>query len=223
MEITCASCSTRLSIPDESLPKDVPVVMAKCPQCQAPIEIKIPTLASGAPEAASAPAAAPSAPVDAPAPDGSEVAPDEEFVAGRKLAMACLDSEQAQTAVKAALEAMGYVVHSPAKPAEAIARLRHNKYEVLILHEEFGGSAQDNPVLKAVAPMAMSQRRHMCMGLVGKEYRSLDNMAAFARSVNFVVAERELGKIEAITRHAVAENDAFYRLFREAIHEAGRV
>jgi hypothetical protein len=47
-------------------------------------------------------------------------------------------------------------------------------------------------------------------------------MAAFAKSVNFVVAERELNKLSGILRQAVTENDQFYRVFRESLREAGR-
>jgi hypothetical protein len=62
----------------------------------------------------------------------------------------------------------------------------------------------------------------MCVGLIGKQFRTLDNMTAFVKSVSFVVAEREIAKIKAITRQAVAENDQFYRVFREALREAGK-
>ncbi|MFA5138270.1 MAG: hypothetical protein WC728_03475 [Elusimicrobiota bacterium] len=257
MEITCGKCATKLSIPDDKLPKGVPSVTGKCPKCQSPIEIRIqpppaqPPAAEATqplkPEPAPAePAAPPSAskeeatqpvapPEPAPAPQPSAPPPpapeappppaaltDEDFAEGRKLAMACFDSAEAQSQVKAALEEAGYTVHAPANPQEAVLRLRRTRYEVLILGEEYGGSAENNPVLKAIQPMAMALRRHMCVGLVGKSLRTLDNMTAFARSVNFVVAERELGKIKAITRQAVADNDQFYRIFREALVDAGR-
>jgi predicted Zn-dependent protease len=48
-------------------------------------------------------------------------------------------------------------------------------------------------------------------------------MAAFAQSVNFVVAERDLSKLKAIVNEAISENDQFYRVFREALHEAGKL
>lgn len=227
MEITCGSCATKLAIPEENLPKGVPVVMAKCPKCQHPIEIKIgpsaqaPAVVSEpSPEPAPAPAPKPN-PAPAPAPEPME-ATEEEFVEGQRLAMACFDSTEAQAAVKTALEGLGYTVRTPAKPQEAVARLRRSKYEVLILQESYGGPG-GNPVLSALQPMAMSFRRHMCVGLVGEKLRTMDNLAAFALSVNFVVAEKELGKIQSIVRHAVAENEVFYRLFKEALHEAGRV
>ena len=89
-------------------------------------------------------------------------------------------------------------------------------------YEAYGGSAENNLVLQTIQPMAMPLRRHMCVGLVGKSFRTLDNMLAFVKSVSFVVAERELVKIKAITRQAMTANDQFYRVFREALRDAGK-
>ena len=78
-------------------------------------------------------------------------------------------------------------------------------------------------VLQTIQPMAMALRRHMCVGLVGTQFRTFDNMMAFAKSVNFVVGECELPKIKGIARQAVAENDQFYRVFRESLRDAGKM
>ena len=153
---------------------------------------------------------------------GALASTEDDFVEDQKLALICFDEPQRQAGVKAALEALGYTVHVPAKPADAIQRLRKNKYEIVLLHEAYGGSVENNVVLQTIQPMAMPLRRHMCVGLVGKSFRTLDNMMAFAKSVSFVVAERELGKIKAITHQATTANDQFYRVFREALRDAGK-
>lgn len=198
MDIICQSCSTKLSIPDDKLPKNVPSVTAKCPKCQKPVEIKL----QG--EASAAVVAAP--------PEAGEL------LAGSKLAMACFEDAQKLADAKAALESLGYKVLTPAKGPEAVAALRRGKFEVLLLHEGFAEGA----VLKTIQPMAMAQRRHACVLLVGKAFKTHDNMAAFAQSVNFVVAEQDLGNIKTIIEQAVLDNDQFYRVFRESLHESGR-
>lgn len=252
MQITCGSCSTNLSIPDDRLPKGVPLVHANCPKCQYPMEIRIPQpgdepapaparkpepAAEPAPApAASAPAPAPAPvpeapPAEAPAPAAAAAPPTprapeelpapppatEDFSADRKLAMACFADPALLALAKEGLEAAGYSVHLPAKSVDALHWLRRGKYEVVLIHEDF-----DARFLKALQPMAMSMRRHLCIGLVGKTLTTMDNMAAFAASVNFVAAERELDKIKGIARQALADNDQFYRIFREAVHDAGK-
>ena len=124
--------------------------------------------------------------------------------------------------MKTSLDGLGYTVHIPLTPDDAVHRVRANHYELLILHEEYGGTTESNLVLQTIQPMTMVLRRHMCVGLVGREFRTFDYLTAFTKSVNFVVAERELSKIRGIVRQAVAENDQFYRVFRESMRNAGK-
>ena len=148
---------------------------------------------------------------------------EDEFVEDRKLALICIDSAPHRATVKTALDGLGYTVHIPLKPEDAVQRVRANRYDLVIIHEEYGGSKESNLVLQTIQPMAMALRRHMCVGLVGTQFRTFDNMMAFAKSVNFVVGEWELPKIRGITRQAVAENDQFYRVFRESLRDAGKM
>jgi predicted Zn finger-like uncharacterized protein len=219
MVVTCPACSSKLSIPDEKVPKDA-VFTVTCPKCQGKIQAS-----SKRPEAEAAPSPPPPAESVAPAAAPVESPPpteEEEFVENRRLALVCLDQPQFQAMARTALAGLGYTVQVAVKPADALERMRQNRYEVLVLHEEYGGAAEGNVVLQAIQPMAMSLRRHLCVGLVGKQFRTFDHMTAFAKSVNFVVAERELSKLGGIVRQAATENDQFYRVFRESLREAGR-
>ncbi|MBI5624608.1 MAG: zinc-ribbon domain-containing protein [Elusimicrobia bacterium] len=209
MDISCNSCSAKLVLPDVQVPKGVDSFKVKCPKCQGAIQVQVGKPAEGAPAQS--------------APKSYVPAGDTDFVEGRKLAMVCLDAVASRAAVQAALETMGCTVHVPASGEEAVLRLRRNRYELLIVHEAYGGAPDQNLVLKTLQPMGMALRRHICVGLVGKEVLTLDHMTAFAKSVNFVVAEKDLDKAGVIIRQAAADNDQFYRGFREALKEAGRV
>jgi hypothetical protein len=218
MEIICTSCSTKLAIPDAKVPKNA-VFRVTCPKCQTKVRV------STMPEQARAPGAggAPTAPVltrPAPPPPPPQ---EPEFVEDRKLALVCFDSAPHRATVKTALDGLGYTVHIPLKPEDAVQRIRANRYELVIIHEEYGGSKESNLVLQTIQPMTMALRRHMCVGLVGAQFRTFDNMTAFAKSVNFVVGEWELPKVRGIARQAVAENDQFYRVFRESLRDAGKI
>ena len=139
-----------------------------------------------------------------------------------RLALICLGSAQDPAPVQAALQELGYTVHIPAKPEEALNQLAENRYELVLIHEAYGGSTDQNQVLKAIQTMAMPQRRHMCVGLIGAQFKTSDHMMAFAKSVHFVVAESDLGTIKTVARRAVAENDHFYKTFRESLREVGK-
>src|SRR5438093_3103460 len=229
MELICTSCSTKLAIPDAKVPQNA-IFRVTCPKCQTKTRV------STMPDQARTPRAGgtPTAPVltrPAPPPpppqepdahllefdpsdirdEGLASSPEEdEFVEDRKLAMVCFDSATQRATVKTALDGLGYTVHIPLTPEDAAHRVRANRYELVILHDEYGGSTQSNMLLQTIQPMTMVLRRHMCVGLVGREFRTFDYLTAFTKSVNFVVADWELSKIRGIVHQAVTENDQFY-------------
>ena len=212
MVLTCTACSAKLSIPDGKIPKAGSVTVA-CPKCQQKIQVaakRVP--ATNEPDA-----------LNGPAPDDVSGATAEAVAELRRLAMVCVDQLHGQMRVKTALAELGYTVHIVNDPKEAIDRLWQEPYGLVILHEEYGGAADDDGLLKVVQPMPMSIRRFMYVGLIGKQYRTLDPAAAFAKSVNFVVAETELSNLKAIVQEAVSDHDRFYRVFRESLREAGKL
>jgi predicted Zn finger-like uncharacterized protein len=212
MVLTCTACSAKLSIPDGKIPKTGSVTVA-CPKCQQKIQVA----------AKRAPVATAPEVVKGPGPEDVVGVASDPVAEPRRLAMICVDQLHGQMRVKTALAELGYTVHIVNDPKEAIDRLWQQPYGLVILHEEYGGAADNNGVLKILQPMPMSIRRFMYVGLIGKQYRTLDPTAAFAKSVNFVVAETELSNLKAIVQEAVADHDRFYRVFREVLREAGKL
>ena len=139
-----------------------------------------------------------------------------------RFALVCLASAQQPAPIQEALQELGYTVHIPAKPEEALEQVAQTQYELVLIHEAYGGSPDQNEVLKAIQTMAMPLRRHMCVGLIGAQLKTSDHMMAFAKSVHFVVAEADLGTIRTVARRAVADNDHFYKPFRESLREVGK-
>lgn len=139
-----------------------------------------------------------------------------------RLALLCLASPEQSGPVESALKELGYTVQAPAKPEDALEMLAQNRYELALIHEAYGGSPDQNQVLKAIQTMAMPLRRHLCVGLIGAGLKTSDHMMAFSKSVHFVVAEADLGTIKTLARRALAENDHLYKTFRECLAEVGK-
>jgi len=139
-----------------------------------------------------------------------------------RLALLCLAATQQPALVQTALQELGYTVHIPAKPEDALEQIAQNRYELVLIHEAYGGSAEQNQTLKTIQTMAMPLRRHMCIGLIGAQFKTSDHMMAFVKSVHFVVAESDLGTIKTVARRAVTDTDHFYRTMRESLREAGK-
>ena len=138
-------------------------------------------------------------------------------------ALVCVDAGNRQTTVTAALTELGYAPDVPPASADAIDRLRKTGYAVVIVDETYeGGTPLDNPVLKALAGLSMQVRRYMFVVLLGADVKTLDHAAAFSRSVNAVVNVNDVGQLAPALRRAIADNDAFYRVFREVLAAAGK-
>ncbi len=168
MDIICQSCSTKLTIPNEKVPKDA-VFKVTCPKCQTKNQVNTKGEAGAMLSAGVAPR--PGQKEAEPASSLEEIpeemipipTTEEDFVEDQRLAMICFEQPQILVVVRAALEGLGYTVHVPAKADDAVQRLRQNRYEVLLLHEDYGGSPENNLVLLTIQPMVMTQRRHMCV------------------------------------------------------------
>ena len=140
-----------------------------------------------------------------------------------RAALVCVDAGERRTAVLGALTELSYVPDVPADAEEAVDRLRKNAYDVVIVDERYEGSSPlDNTVMKALAAMSMQVRRYVFVAQLGKGVTTLDNATAFSRSVNAVVNVNDVGQLAPILRRAIADNDAFYRVFREVLQAVGR-
>jgi hypothetical protein len=69
----------------------------------------------------------------------------------------------------------------------------------------------------------MNVRRRIFVVLISGEFRTMDNMAAFGKSVNLVLNPENIGDAGAIIKHAIMDNESFYQVFRESSIKAGRL
>jgi ActR/RegA family two-component response regulator len=150
-------------------------------------------------------------------------AEQEAFEVNQRLALICVDDDDRKAEVSAAVQELGYRPHIGGSPPEVLERLRKNAYEIVVVDESYEGSSpHDHPVLNALQWMPMTTRRYMFVALLGGDVKTLDNMMAFAKSVNLVVHYNDVPQIKAALQRAVADNDQFYRVFRQVLQEAGK-
>ena len=139
------------------------------------------------------------------------------------LALVCVDDEVRQGAVTEALGELGYRVETGVTHVEVIDRLRKVSYEVIVLDETFqSATPHDNALLAAIQLMPMTTRRYIFVTLLGPDIKTLDHMLAFAKSVNLVVGYADIREIKELLTRGIAENDQFYRVFRQVLQEAGK-
>jgi hypothetical protein len=141
----------------------------------------------------------------------------------QRLVLVCENAPERQHIIRAALEQLGFTMLPAATAEEACERLRRHAFEIVIVDERFeSNGVLDNPVLAFLNTMPINLRRHIFAVLLGREFKTFDNMMAFVRSVNVVVNLNDLPHLPAIIRKGLEDNNEFYRVFREMLTEVGR-
>ncbi len=131
--------------------------------------------------------------------------------------VASTDSER-QSFAKNALVELGYKVHCIDTHEEFPTRFAEVQYQVVILDEAFAStSIAENRTLYYLQHLAMNERRHATILLVGPSFETLNALQAFQQSVHAVINYSEWSLLGQLTQKIVAENDLFLQTFRQTL------
>lgn len=230
MNILCENCQRKFKIPDEKVPKGQKFSLT-CPQCSNKVVVDarsdIPSssdngsVSSDKPESENENTILDE--VDADTYDASDK-PFDFVEEGVKTALLCESDASIQKKIKSGLHNMDYHITSPLLPKDALKQMRFHVFDMVVLNERFGTQNPDmNPVHKYLDRLNMSIRRNIFVTLITERYRTMDNMAAFNKSVNLIVNLKNIDEIEKILRRGIADYEAFYRVYKRALIKTGRV
>src|SRR5438045_7010139 len=122
---------------------------------------------------------------------------------------------------KAALNELGYKVHTAATHGDFLIRFSQIRYQVVIVEELFAANnIGENLTLQALQHMPMGQRRHTTVILLGDSFQTFTPMQAFQQSVHAVINSSELFLIKQLIEKAVSDNTLFQHSFQEAQSKA---
>jgi predicted Zn finger-like uncharacterized protein len=224
MDVVCDKCQGKFKIPDEKIPKGQAFSVA-CPKCHNKISVDSEADASSAPAAEPKPATEKTLldEVGAGSYDADEK-PFDFLEEGAKTALLCEQDVGLQAKLKTALQNMGYNTTVPTSAREVLKQMRFHVFDIVVLNERFDTPNPDtNNVLRYLDQLPMSTRRHIFVTLVTDRFRTMDNMVAFNKSVNMVVNQKNIDDFEKILRRGVADYEAFYRVFKEALTKTGKI
>jgi CheY-like chemotaxis protein len=141
---------------------------------------------------------------------------------GAMSALVCVDEPERLKAVKEALEDLNYYTSAASSVKEALSKLRYNQYDLVMLDEEFcGESAENNTILRYLQPMPMSTRRNIFLMMISSHIRTLDNLMAFANSVNAVINVSDIQKVKLVLERAMADHRRFYKVYKDLVQVIG--
>ncbi|MFQ5431916.1 MAG: zinc-ribbon domain-containing protein [Nitrospinota bacterium] len=198
MDVICSSCSKKISVPDEKVPKGQTFSFT-CPSCKHKI-----TVSAGGGTAS-----------ETEAPVGFTQMTD------KPVAMLCHPKPEKYRQV---LEEMGFELHTPEHHLEAVNSLRLTDYSLVLITKEFEDSPHsEGSILVTMQNMNMAERRNTFVIYVAPGIKSFDNMEAFALSVHLQISSEEMESSSIKTRieRAIEENDRRYKVFFEAMDTLG--
>ena len=210
MEVTCSGCNTKLSIPDDKVPRDQ-TVRINCPRCKYKITIE--------PQDN-----------DYAAPVKKETFYDDqsdddslEYYDDSKLALVMAD-ENIQDRIRAAVEEKNYRFVTAPTVRESLLKLRFNHFDLMILADGFDGQEIfGGPIMNYLNHMAMSTRRRIFVALIGNRFKTMDEMMAYALSANIVVNTKDLGSFSTLLKRGLMEYKRFYKVFLDILEEEGKI
>lgn len=138
-------------------------------------------------------------------------------------ALVCESDASIKEKISTAMKGLGYRITEPASVKDALKNMRFHVYNVVIVNETFDtASASTNEVLHYLADLNMSVRRQLFVILISDNFRTMDNMAAFNNSVNLVINTKNIDDAGQIIKRGIADNAAFYHVFKETLKKKGR-
>jgi CheY-like chemotaxis protein len=214
-------------VPDEKMPKGR-LFKATCSKCRRTIIVE-PQGGSGGKGASIGVDVSLSEVTDAPTAIEADLdttsaydSPLEVLEEGAMSALVCVDEPERLRAVKEALEDLNYYTSVASSVKEALSKLRYNQYDLVMLDEEFcGESADNNTILRYLQPMPMSTRRNIFLMMISNQIRTLDNLLAFANSVNAVINVSDIQKVKLVLERAMADHRRFYKVYKDLVQVIG--
>ena len=142
-----------------------------------------------------------------------------EFIgANDKPALLAFSTPEWLDQVRAALQELGYKVHTAATHSDFLIRFSQVRYHVVILEERFAAnSIEENQTLKALQHMPMNQRRHATTVLGGDTFQTFTPMQAFQQSVHAVINSSELFLVKQLIEKSVADNTMFLHSYNDVL------
>ncbi|MDO9109313.1 MAG: hypothetical protein Q7U40_01545, partial [Desulfatirhabdiaceae bacterium] len=220
MEVICDQCQGKFKIPDEKIPAEQ-VVFIPCPRCKKKLTLdtrtkKLPTLNDPVKAGHSRQSVDKSLieTISSSVYDASEK-PFDFLAPGVKTALVCESDPGILSKLRFALKQMGYHTVEPESATDALKKMRFHFFDLIVMNELFNClSPDDNPILTYLNDLMMSVRRNMFVALITTRFRTMDNMAAFNKSVNVLIHLRNLDEIAKVLRRAIDEHQAFYSVFQ---------
>lgn len=224
MEISCNTCKSRFNVPDEKLPEGK-LASLRCPKCKGKIIVDLTSEGSDSGKGEAAPTQTHGFDFDDSA-DDNEYNPDErpfDFLEEEgKTALICEKDPAVVKAINTVLDIMEYSVTVADSMRDALRKMKYHTYDMILINETFDApDPESNGILIYIERLQMDVRRNIFVGLLTRRFPTMDNMAAFLKSVNITINMTDIDKIDRILGRGISEFELFYAIFKDSAKKLG--
>jgi predicted Zn finger-like uncharacterized protein len=222
MEFTCDKCQVRFMVPDEKLP-DAKTAALRCPKCKEKLIVDLAGLRKEK-EVQKAPEKGVH---DFGFDEGAEdydvsERPFDFLEEEGKTAIICEEDPKIVKEIVTVLGIMEYTTTVVDTVRDALRKMKYHMFDMVLVNESFGGSDPDsNGILIYLERLNMDVRRNIFVGLLTRQYPTMDNMAAFLRSVNMTINVKDIDKIDKILSRGINEYELFYAIYKDSAKKFG--
>ena len=142
---------------------------------------------------------------------------------GVRLALVMENDAQQAEKLSEGVEELGYKYVPAENTRAAIGKMRLHQFDLVILADGFDGiELGQSPVLRYLNHLSMSIRRRIFVALIGDDLKTMDQMMAFVMSANLVINPKDMDKLTTVLKHAISDNEKFYKVFMDTLVEVGK-
>ncbi len=180
MEFTCDKCKIKFKVPDEKLP-DAKTAALKCPKCKEKMIVDLAALRKEKDNVGPEPKSIQDFGFDEGSDDYDVSERPFDFLEEEgKTALICEEDPKIVKEIVTVLGIMEYTTTVAENIREALRKMKYHVYDMILVNENFNGSDPDtNGILIYLERLTMDIRRNIFVGLLTRQYPTMDNMAAF--------------------------------------------
>ncbi len=143
---------------------------------------------------------------------------------GTETALVCEGDPAVRAKILEALQTQGYRITEVESSRDALKKTRFHVYDLVVLNERFGTDNPDtNDLMTYFSALPMVTRRQMFIVLLSDRFRTMDNMAAFNKSVNLIVNLKNMEEFASILKKGLSDHTAFYHVFKDTLRKMGKM
>ena len=206
MDVICDNCQSKFRVSNEKIPAGKRTTVA-CPKCKGKIILAPQRSTAGGRNNYNA--------ADKPF----------DFIEEEGLtALVCESNPTVRRTIIDALDALEYQITEAESTRDALKRMRYHNYDLFVVNETFDSeNPETNGILLYLERLGMTVRRNMFVALISDRFRTMDNMMALNKSVNLIINIKNIEDIAKILRRGITDNEYFYRIFKGAMKEVGKI